>query len=160
MWVINNLSDKAKPIFFLSQFSSFVQSCPILCGPMDYSTPGFLVHYQLLESAQTHVHHVHPTVSSCYSLLLLPSIFSNIDVYFNEPVLSIRWPKSWSFSFSISPSNEYSGLISPKIDWFDLAAQETCRSFLHHHGLKASLLWCSASLWSSSHNCSWPLGRQ
>ena len=118
MWVINNLSDKAKPIFFLSQFSSFVQSCPILCGPMDYSTPGFLVHYQLLESAQTHVHHVHPTVSSCYSLLLLPSIFSNIDVYFNEPVLSIRWPKSWSFSFSTSLSNEYSGLMSFRIDWF------------------------------------------
>ena len=128
----------------MSQFSSFVQSCPILCGPMDYSTPGFLVHYQLLESAQTHVHHVHPTVSSCYSLLLLPSIFSNIDVYFNEPVLSIRWPKSWSFSFSISPSEEYSGLISVRIDWMDLlVVHGTLNCLLQHHSSKASILWRS-----------------
>ena len=78
-------------------------------------------------------------------LLLLPlSIFPSIRVFHNESVLCIRWPKYWSFSFSISPSNEYSGLISFRIDWLDLAVQETLRSFLQHHSLKASILRCSA----------------
>ena len=81
----------------------------------------------------------------CRPLLLLPSIFPSIRVFFNESVLCIRWPKYWSFSFSISPSNEYSGLISPKIDWLDLpAVQETLRSLLQHHNSKASILHHSA----------------
>ena len=81
----------------------------------------------------------------CHSLLLLPSIFSRITVFSNESVLHIRWPKYWSFSFSISPSSEYSGLISFKIDWFDLlAVQGTLKSLLQYHNSKASILWCSA----------------
>ena len=78
-------------------------------------------------------------------LLLLPSIFPDIRVFANESALHIRWPKYWSFSFSISPSNEYSGLISFRIDWLDLlAVQGTLKSCLQHHSSKASILWCSA----------------
>ena len=81
------------------------------------------------------------------SLLLLPSIFSSIRVFSNESVLRIRWPKYWSFSSSISPSNEYSGLISFRMDWLDLlAVQETLKSLLQHHSSKASILWRSAFL--------------
>ena len=81
----------------------------------------------------------------CHLLLLLPSIFSSIQVFSNESVLPIRWPKNWSFSFSISPSNEYSGLISFRMDWFDLlAVQGTLRSLLQHHSSKASILQRSA----------------
>ena len=80
----------------------------------------------------------------CHPLLLLPSIFSSIRVFFNESVLHIRWPDYWSFSFNISPSNEYSGLISLRSDWFDLlAAQGTFKSLLQHHSSKASNLQCS-----------------
>ena len=77
----------------------------------------------------------------CHPLLLLPSIFPNIRIFSNESVLCIRWPKYWSFSFSISPSNEYSGLISFTTDWIDLAVQETLESLLQHHSSKASILW-------------------
>ena len=81
----------------------------------------------------------------CHPLLLLPSIFPSIRVFSSESVLRIRWPKYWSFSFSISPSNEYSGLISLRIDWFELpAVQETLKSLLQHHSSKASILQCSA----------------
>ena len=80
----------------------------------------------------------------CHSLLLLPSIFPSIRVFSNESVLHIRWPKYWSFSFNISPSNEYSGLISFRMDWFDLAVQGTLKSLLQHHSSKASILLCSA----------------
>ena len=80
----------------------------------------------------------------CCPLLLLPSIFPSIRVFSNETALHIRWPKYWSFSFSISPSNGYSGLISCRIIWFDLfAVQGTLKSLLQHHNLKASILWCS-----------------
>ena len=81
----------------------------------------------------------------CHPLLLLPSVFPSIRVFSKELVLCIRWPKYWSFSFSISPSNEYSGLISFRIDWLDLlAVQGTLKSLLQHHSSKASILWCSA----------------
>ena len=81
----------------------------------------------------------------CHTLLLLPSIFPSIRVFSNESALRIRWPKYWNFSFSISPSNEYSGLISFKIDWLDLlAVQGTLKSLLQQHSLKASVLWCLA----------------
>jgi len=81
----------------------------------------------------------------CHSLLLLPSIFPSIRGFSSESALQIRWPNSWSFSFSISPSNEYSGLISFRIDWFDLlAVQGTLKSLLQHHSSKTSILWCSA----------------
>ena len=81
----------------------------------------------------------------CPPLLLLPSIFPSIRLFSNESALCIRWPKYWSFSFSLSPSNEYSGLISFRMDWLDLlAVQGTLKSLLQHHSLKASVLWCSA----------------
>ena len=80
----------------------------------------------------------------CCAFLLVPSIFPSIRVFFNESVLRIRWPKYWSFSFSISPSNEYSGLISFRIDWLDLlAVQGTFKSLLQNHSSKASILWHS-----------------
>ena len=128
------------------QFSLVAQSCPTLCDPMDCSMPGFPVHHQLPELAQTHVHRV--VMPSNHLILghpfLLPSIFPNIRVFSKESVLRIWWPKYWSFSFSISPSNEYSGLSSFRIDWLDfLAFQGTLKS-LQHHSSKASVLWCSA----------------
>ena len=87
----------------------------------------------------------HPTISSCCPLLLLPSNFPSIRVFSNESVLCIRWPKYWSFSFTISPSNEYSGLISFRMDWLDLHAfQGTLKSLLQHHSSKASILQCLA----------------
>ena len=86
----------------------------------------------------------------CHPLLLSPSIFPSIRVFSNESVLHIRWPMYWSFSFSISPSNEYSGLISFRIDWFDLlAVQGTLQSLLQHYNSKASILWCSGLPWCS-----------
>ena len=115
---------------------------------MDSSTPGFLVLPHLLELAQTHVHLVVMPSNHlilCHPLFLLPSIFPSIRVFSKESALRIRWPKCWSFSFSVSPSNEYSGLISFRIDWFDLfAAQGTLKSLLQHHSSKTSILWCSA----------------
>ena len=130
-------------------FSLVTQSCPTLCDPMDYNTPGLTVHHQFPEFTQTHVHWVSDMPSNhlnfCHSLLLLPSIFHSIRVFSNESVLRIRWPKYWSFS--ISPSNKYSGLISFRIDWLDLlAVQGTLKSLLQHHSSKASILWHSAFL--------------
>ena len=80
--------------------------------------------------------------SSCHTLLLLPSIFPSIRVFSNESALPIRWPKYWSFSFRISPSNEYSGLISFRTDWFDLFPVQGTQGLLQYHNLKASILWC------------------
>ena len=113
-------------------FKNFLVQCKSLshvrlCNPMDCSTPGFPVHHQLPELAQAHVHRAGDAIQHlilCHPLLLLPSITPSIRVFSNESVLCIRWPKYWSFSFSISisPSNEYSGLISFTIDWLDLLA--------------------------------------
>ena len=117
-------------------FSSAAQSCPTLYDPMDCSTQDFPVHHQLREFAQTHVESVMPAnhLILCRPLLLLPSIFPSVRVFSNESVLSLRWPEYWSFS--ISPSNEYSGLISFRIDWFDLlAAQGTLKSLLQGNSL-------------------------
>ena len=112
------------------------QSCPTLCNPMDSSIPGFPVHHQLLEFTQTHIHQVGDAIQPSYPLsspFLLPSIFPSIRVFSNESVLCIR-----CFNFSISPSNEYSGLISFRMDWFNLlAVQGTCKSLLQHHNSKA-----------------------
>ena len=98
------------------QFNSVqLLSCIWLCDPMDCSTPSFPIHHQLLELTQTHVHQVGDAIQPSYPLLfpsLLPSVFPNIRGFSNESAFPIRWPKYWSFSFSISPSNEYSGLIS------------------------------------------------
>ena len=117
--------------YYCFQFSPVIQSCSSLCDPMDCSTPGFPVHQQLSELAQTHVHWVSDTIQPshpvihliiCCLLLLLPSIFPSIRVFSSKSVLRIKWPKYWSFSFSISLSSDYSGLISFRIDWFDLLA--------------------------------------
>ena len=132
----------------VSQSVQSLNHCLTLCDPMDCSMPGFPVHHKLLELAQTHVHWVgyatHHLIL-CHSLFLLPSVFPSIRVVSSESVLCIRWPRYWSFS--ISPSNEYSGLISLRIDWFDLlAVQETCKSLLQHHSSKALILQHSAFL--------------
>ena len=129
------------PYLASPQFSSVLQSCLTLCNPMDCSTPGFPVHHQLLKLAQIHVlASVMPSnhLILCHPFLLLPSVFPSIRVFLNESVLCIRWPKFWSFSFSISPSIEYSGLISFRMDWLDLlSVQGTHNSLLQHHSSKA-----------------------
>ena len=121
------------------------QSCQTLCDPMDYSTPGFPVFHHLPEFAQTPVHWVGDAIQPSHppSSPSLPSILTSIRVFSNQSALCIRWPNYWSFS--IHPSNEYSGLISFRIDSFDLpAVQRTLKSLLQHHSLKASTLQRSA----------------
>ena len=125
------------------QFSSVTQSCLTLCDTMNHSMPGLPVHHQLLESTQTHVHWVGDAIQPSHPLLLLPSIFSR--VFSNELALHIRWPKYWSFSFNISPTNEHPGLISFRMDSLDLlAVQGTLKSLLQHYSSKASILQHSA----------------
>ena len=120
--------------------------CLTLCNSMDCSMTAFPVHRQLPEIAPTiSIKSMMPSTHLilCHTLLLLPSIFPSIGVFSNESVLHIKRPKNWSFS--ISPSNEYSGLISFRIDWFDLlAVQGTVTSLLQHHSSKTSILWSSA----------------
>ena len=129
-------------------FSSVAQSSLTLCDSTDCSMPGLPVHHQLPEFAQTHVHWVSDAIQPSHPLSSpSPPAFnlSQIRVFSNESVLCIRWPKHWSSSFSISPSNEYSGLISFRMDWLDLlAVQGTLKTLLQHHSSKASVLWCSA----------------
>ena len=124
------------------QFSSVTQLCPTLCDPMNRSTPGLPVHHQLLEFTQTHAQSVMPSshLILCRPLLLLPPIPPRIRVFSNESTLCIRWPKYWSFSLSISPSNEHPGLISFRMDWLDLlVVQGTVKSLLQHYSSKASI---------------------
>ena len=129
-------------------FSVQFRSCLTLRDSMDYSTPDFPAHHQLRSLLKlTSIAPVLPSnhLILCRPLLLPPSIFASIRVFSNKLVLRIRWPKYWSFSFRIRLCNEYSGLISFRIDWFDLlAVQETLKSLLQHHSSKASILRCSA----------------
>ena len=130
------------------QFSSVAQSCPTLCDPMNCSALGFPVHHQVPELLKLmSIESVMPSnnlILYC-PLLLLPSISPSIRFFSSESVLCIRWPKDWSFSFSISSSNEYSGLISFRIDWLHLlAVQGTLKSLLQHHSSKTSILQRSA----------------
>ena len=115
---------------------------------MDCSTPGLPIHHHLPELTQTHVHRVSDAIQPshlCRPLLLQPSIFPSIRVFPNESVVHIRWPKYWSFSFNINLPNEYPGLISFRMNWYDLlAVQGTLKSLLQHHGSKASILRHSA----------------
>ena len=117
-------------------------------NPMGCSTSGYPVHHHLPEFTQTHVHQVGDTTQPSHPLLSpsLPAYnLPSIRVISNESVFCIRWSKYWSFSFSISPSNEYSGLISYRMDWFDLPeVQGTLKSLLQHHSSEASILWLSA----------------
>ena len=121
---------------------SVAQSCLTICDPMDCSTPGFPVLHQLSELVRTYVHRIGDAIQSSHpllSLLFLPSIFPITRIFSNESTLGIRWPKYWSFSFSINSSNEYSVLISFWIDWFDLlAVQGTLKNLLQHHSSKAN----------------------
>ena len=132
----------------LSQLlSSVAQLCPTFCGPRVCSMPAYLsitnsqslLKLMSIESVMPSNH-----IILCHPLFLLPSVFPSIRVFSNESVLCIRWPEYQSFSFNISPSNEYSGLISFRIDLFDLAVQGTLKSLLQNHNSKSSVLQCSA----------------
>ena len=128
---------------------SVAQSCPTLCDPMNHTQhTGLPVHQQLPEFTQTHVHQVGDAIQHlilCCPLLLLPSIPPSIRVFSSESTLRIRWPKYWSFSFSISPSNEHPGLTFFRMSWLDLlAVQGTLKSLLQHHSSKASIFRLSA----------------
>ena len=149
------ISDKAGyNIYFCC--CSVAQSCPTLCDSMDCSMPGLPVPHHLLEFAQVHVHCIGDPIQPSHPLSSPSppaSAFPSIWVFSKESVVHIRWPKYCSFSFSISPSNEYSGLISLETDWFDLlAVQGTFRSLLQHHSSKVSFFGVLPSLPSSSHN--------
>ena len=134
--------------YFIYLCCSVTNPSLTLCDPMDYSMPGFTVFtiswsLLILMSIESVMPSSHLIL--CHPLLLMPSIFPSIRVFSNESDFRIRWPKYWSFSFSISASNEYSGLISFRMDWFDLlAAHGTLKSLLQHHSSKASVLWHSA----------------
>ena len=132
----------------LIQFSSVAQWCLTLSEPMECSTPRLPVHHNSLSLLRLmYIELVMPSKHFifCHPLLLLPSIFPSIRVFSYESVLCIRWTKYWSFSFSISPSNEYSGLISFRMDWLDLhAVQGSLKNLLQHYSSKASILRPSA----------------
>ena len=130
---------------FSISISSVAQSCPTLCNSMNHNMPGLPVHHQLLEFSQTHVHRVSNAIQPGCPLLLLPPIPPRIRVFSNESTRRMRWPKYWSFSFSIIPSKEHPGLISFRMDWLDLlVVQGTLKSLLQHHSSKPSILQCSA----------------
>ena len=130
------------------QFSSVAQSCPTLHDPMNRSTPSLLVHHQLPEFTQTHVHQVSDAIQPSHPLSSPSPPVRNPSQHqslFQWVISSLRWSKYWSFTFSISPSNEHPGLISFRMDWLDLlAVQGTLKSLLQHHSSKASILWPSA----------------
>ena len=134
-WILYCLSCQGSPgILEWVQFSSVPQSSPTLCDPMDCSMPGFPVHHQLSELLKLmSIESVMPSnhLILCYPLLLLPSMLPSIRVFSNESTLRMRWPRYWSFSFSIIPSKEIPGLISCRMDWLDLlAVQGTLKSLL------------------------------
>ena len=135
-------------LYLSHQFSSVTQSCPTLCEPMDCSTPSLPVHCQLLEFTQTHVHWVSNAIQPSHPLSSPSPLAFNLSQQqglFKWVSSLLWWPKYWSFSFNISPSNEHSGLISFRMDWLDLlAVQGTLRSLLQYHSSRASFLWCSA----------------
>ena len=132
----------------MNQFRSVTQSCSTVCGPMDGNTPGFPVYHQLqslLKLMSTVLVMPSNHFILCHPLLLPPSVFPSIRVFSNESAPRIRWPKYWSFSFSVGPSNEYSGLISFRMDWLNLhAVQEILKGLLQRHSSKVSIIWCSA----------------
>ena len=140
--------DKNTRNFTLYQFSSVQSLSSVrLCNSMNRSMPGLPVHHQLPEFTQTHVHQVSDAIQPSHPLSSPspPALFPRIRVFSNESTLHMRWPKYWSLSFSIIPSKEHPGLISFRMDWLDLLAdQGTLKSLLQHHSSKASILQCSA----------------
>ena len=156
--VVRFMCQFLQPIVVLFQLQSCVRLFATLwiaaCqASLSFTNSQSLLKLMSIESVMSSNHLV-----PCCPLLLLPSIFPNIRVFSNESALHIRWPNYWSFSFRISPSSEYSGLISFRIDWFDLlVVQKTLKSFLQHTSSKASILWHSASLWPNSHIHNWLL---
>ena len=150
-------------IFLLPCMSccSVAQSCMTLCDPMDCSTPALPVHRQLPEFTQIHVHWIGDAsnhLSRCHLLLFLPSIFPSIRIFSNESILCIRWPKYWSFSFSICPSNEYSGLISFRMIWLDsLQSKGLSRVISSITVQKNQFFSAQLSLQSKSHIHTWLL---
>ena len=146
---------------FSVQFSSAAQSCPTLCHPMNHRIPGLLVHHQLPEFTQNHVHWLGDAIQPSHPLPFPSPPAPNPSqhqVFSNESTLRMRWPKYWSFSFSISPSNEHPGLISFRMDWLDLlAVRGTLRSLLQHRSSKTSILWCAGSFTPNSHTHTWLL---
>ena len=149
LWFLSFQNEPSEvPTFYVLQFSSVSQLCLTLCDPttaacqasLSITNSQSLLRLVSIESVMPSNH-----LTLCRPLFLPPSIFPSIRVFSIESVLCIRWPKDWGFSFSISPSNEYSGLISFRMDWFDLlAVQGSLKSLLQHHSSKASVLWCSA----------------
>ena len=145
-----NLCSTPAPTTCSIQFSSVAQSCPTLCDPMNHSTPGLPVHHQLLEFTQTHVYWVGDAIQPSHPLLS-PSLAFNLAHHqglfqVSGSVFSIRWPKYWRFSFSMSPSNDASKTISFRMDWLNLlAVQGTLKNLLQHHSSKSSVLQHSAS---------------
>ena len=133
-------------LFSLVQFSSVAQSCPTLWNPMNRSTPGLPVHHQLPEFTQTHIHQVGDAIQPSHPLSSPspPAPNPSLRVFSNESALRMKWPKYWSFSFSIIPSKEHPGLIF-RMDWLDLlAVQGTLKRLLQHYSSKVSILWHSA----------------
>ena len=144
---LTQLIKEKKKVHLPSQFSSVTQSFPIFANPWTAARQASLsvINSQSLlrlMSIESVMSSNHPTF--CHPLLLLTSIFPSIRVFSNESVLHIRWPKHWSFSFSISPSSEYSGFISFRMDWLDLlSVQGTLKSLFQHHSSKVSVIWCT-----------------
>ena len=132
------------PPNYSTQFSSVAQSCPTLCNPMNRSTPGLSITNSQRPPKPMSIESVMPSnhLILCHPLLFPPSVFPSIRVFSNESALGIRWPKYWSFSFNISPTNEHPGLISSfRLDWLDLlAVQGALKSLLQHHSLRVSIL--------------------
>ena len=137
------------------QFSSVAQSCPTLCDPMNCSMPGLPVHYQLSEFTQTHVHQAGDAIQPTHPLsspFLLPPIPPSIRVLSNESTVPMRWPKHWSFSFSVSPSKEHPGLITFRwTDWISLQSKGLSRVFSNTTGQKHQFFGTQLSSQSNSH---------
>ena len=148
LWKAENTRWKKNQKFQWMACCSVTRLCLTFCNLTDGSTLGFPVLHYLLEFAQNHVHGVGDAIQRAHplsTLLLLPSVFPSIRVFPSESAFHIRWPKYWSFSLSICPSNEHPGLISFRMDWLDLlAVQGTLKSLLQHHSSKSSILQCSA----------------
>ena len=147
-WHAGNSMLTPRPSLSKSHSVQFSRSFMSLCDPMDCSMPGFPVHHQLPEFTQTHVHQVGDAIQPSHPLTSPSppaSIFPSIRVFSNESALCMKWPKYWSFSFNISPTNEHPGLICFRMDWLDLLEfQRTLKSLVQHHSSKASILWRSA----------------